>query len=78
MGKAGFAVANFNASKALEFKHYMFEDMSEVSPPFETLEKATGFTNAATVFEKGRNPEFESIVKARKFSGGGIFEGSKV
>jgi hypothetical protein len=56
----------------------MFEDVSEVGSAFESLEKATGFANAATVFEKGRNPEFESIVKAREFSGGGIFEGSKV
>ena len=78
MGKASFAVANFNASKALEFKHHMFEDMSEVSAPFETLEKATGFTHAAAMIEEGGNPEFESIVKAREFSGGGIFEGSKV
>jgi hypothetical protein len=78
VGKAGFAVANFNASKALEFKHHMFEDVSEVGSAFESLEKATGFANAATVFEKGRNPEFEPIVKAREFSGGGIFEGSKV
>jgi hypothetical protein len=78
MGKAGFAIAHLHASKALEFKYYMFEDMSEVGSAFESLEKATGFTNAATVFEKGRNPEFESIVKAGKFSGGGIFEGSKV
>ena len=78
MGMAGFAIAHFHASKALEFKNYMFEDMSEVSAAFESLEKATRFAHAATVFEKGRNPEFESIVKAREFSGGGIFEGSKV
>jgi hypothetical protein len=56
----------------------MFEDVSEVGSPFESLEKAPGFTHAATMFEKGRNPEFESIVKARKFSGGGIFESSQV
>jgi hypothetical protein len=62
----------------LEFKNHMFEDVSEVGSPFESLEKAPGFTHAATMFEKGRNPEFESIVKARKFSGGGIFESSQV
>jgi hypothetical protein len=52
--------------------------MSEVGSAFESLEKATRFAHAATMFEKGRNPEFESIVKAGKFSGGGIFEGSEV
>ena len=78
MGKAGFAIANLNASKALEFKNHMFEDVSEVGASFESLEKAPGFAHAATMFEKGGNPEFEPIVKARKFSGGGIFQGSKV
>jgi hypothetical protein len=78
MGKAGFAIAHFHASKALKFKYYMFEDMSEVGSAFEALEKATRFAHAAAMIEEGGNPEFESIVKAGKFSGGGIFEGSKV
>ena len=52
--------------------------MSEVGSAFEALEKATRFAHAAAMIEEGGNPEFESIVKAREFSGGGIFEGSKV
>lgn len=78
MGMAGFAIAHFHAAKALEFKHYMFEDVCEVGTAFESLEKATRFADAATMIEKGGNPEFKSIVKAGKFSGGGIFEGSEV